>query len=172
MATGRDSKVTSENFYWLSTKPDELDWGKTRDTAVTPQSAYADMTGLQDLVPVALRVQAKPVDSACSIPIAVHPMAAPTIKPVVAPECEQGLQFVQMTVSNPTKTLAFMVHLRLVKSDGEDVIPAFFEDNFISLLPGESRYLAVFYRSADVGKAPAHLEVSGWNAQSQNIALH
>jgi hypothetical protein len=138
----------------------------------TPQSAYADMTRLQDLAPVALRVQTKPADSACSTPIAVRPSAAPTTKPEVSADCEQGLQFVQMTVSNPTKTLAFMVHLRLVKSDGEDVLPAFFEDNFVSLLPGESRYLAVFYRAADLGKTPAHLEVGGWNVQPQNIALH
>ena len=171
-ATDRFGKVSSENFYWLSTKPDEMAWDKTHDTVNTPQSAYADMTGLQDLVPVALRVQTKPADSACSIPIAVRPSAAPTTKPVVSPECEQGLQFVQMTVDNPTKTVAFMIHLRLVKSDGEDVIPAFFEDNFVSLLPGESRYLAVFYRAADLGKAPAHLEISGWNVQPQNIPLH
>ena len=171
-ATDRNGKVNSENFYWLSTKPDEMAWDKTHDTVNTPQSAYADMTGLQDLAPVVLRVQTKPADAACSVPIAVRPSAAPTTKPVGSPECDQGLQFLQMTVSNPTKTLAFMVHLRLVKSDGEDVIPAFFEDNFVSLMPGESRYLAVFYRAVDLGNTPAHLEVSGWNVQPQNIAVH
>jgi exo-1,4-beta-D-glucosaminidase len=171
-ATDRNGKITSENFYWLSTKPDEMAWDKTHDTDNIPQSAYADMTGLQGLAPVALRIQPKPADSACSIPIVVRSSAAPTTRPGLSTECEQGLQFVQMTVDNPTKTLAFMVHLRLVKSDGEDVVPAFFEDNFVSLLPGESRYLAVFYRAADLGKAPAHLEVSGWNVPPQNIALH
>ena len=171
-ATDRFGKVGSENFYWLSTKPDEMAWDKTHDTVNTPQSAYADMTGLQDLAPIALRVQVKPADLACSIPIAVRPSAASPTKPALPSECEQGLQFVQMTLNNPTKTLAFMVHLRLEKSDGEDVIPAFFEDNFVSLLPGESRYLAVFYRAADLGKTPAHLEVSGWNVQRDVIALH
>jgi len=171
-ATGRDSRISSENFYWLSTKPDEIAWEKTHDTVNTPQSAYADMTGLQDLAPVALRVQTKPADSACALPIGIRPIAAPTTKAVVSAECEQGLQYLQMFVSNPTKTLAFMVHLRLLKSDGEDVIPAFFTDNFVSLLPGESRYLAVFYRAADLGKAPAHLEVSGWNVQPEKITVH
>jgi exo-1,4-beta-D-glucosaminidase len=170
-ATDRLGKVSSDNFYWLSTKPDEMAWDQTHDTVNTPQSAYADMTGLEGLPPVALRVQTKPADSACSIPVAARPSAAPISKPMVSAECVQGLQYVQMTVTNPAKTLAFMVHLRLVKSDGEDVIPAFFEDNFVSLLPGESRYLAVFYRAADLGKTPAHLEVNGWNVQPQNIAL-
>ena len=171
-ATDRSGKIASDNFYWLSTKPDEMAWDKTHDTVNTPQSAYADMTALQNLAPVSLHVQTKPADSACSIPFGVRPGSAAATKPAVSPECEPGLQFVQMTVSNPAKTVAFMTHLRLVKSDGEDVIPAFFEDNFVSLLPGESRYLAVFYRAADAGKTPAHLEVSGWNVQPQNIALH
>ena len=168
--TGRDGKVSSENFYWLSTKADEMEWGKA-DWVNTPQSAYADMTALQNLAPVTLRVQAKPADSACTIPITVHPNAAPNTKPVVSPECEQGLQYLQLTVTNPTKTVAFMVHLRLVRSDGDDVIPAFFKDNFVSLLPGESRYLSVFYRASDLGKGPAHIDVGGWNVQPENIAV-
>ena len=74
----RFGKVASENFYWLSTKPDEMAWEKTHDTVNTPQSAYADMTALQSLPPVALRVQTKPADSPCATPIAVRPNAAPT----------------------------------------------------------------------------------------------
>ncbi len=72
-----------------------------------------------------------------------------------------------------------MVHLRLVQSDGEDVVPVFFDDNFVSLLPGESRMIGVRYRAADVGKTTAHYEVSGWNvhrrmcryAESDNVGV-
>jgi hypothetical protein len=64
-----------------------------------------------------------------------------------------------------------MVHLRLVKSDGDDVVPAFLDDNFVSLLPGEARVISVRYRAADLGKAPAHFEVSGWNVQPENLPL-
>ncbi len=74
----------SDNFYWLSTKPDEMDWQKTAGTATTPQSAYADMTALQSLPPVTLRVQTKPAASPCATPYAVHPAAAPTTPPVAA----------------------------------------------------------------------------------------
>jgi len=171
-ATDRFSKVESHNFYWLSTKPDELDWQKTHDTAVTPQSAYADMTALQDLAPVVLRVQNKPATSPCATPFAVKPAAGPTTPPVIASECDGGFLYQLLTVSNPTKNLAFMVHLRLVKSDGEDVVPTFFADNFVSLLPGESRTIGVRYRAADLGKLPAHYEVSGWNVQSEILPLH
>src|SRR5207247_5546811 len=55
----RDSgKLVSDNFYWLSTKPDVLDWAKKLDTVYTPQSAYADLTGLNSLKPVKLAFRA------------------------------------------------------------------------------------------------------------------
>jgi exo-1,4-beta-D-glucosaminidase len=170
-ATDRFSKVESNNFYWLSTKPDELAWDKTHDTVNTPQSAYADMTALQTLASVSLGVQTKPAASPCATPIAVRPAAAPTTPPVSPADCDGGFLYQQLTVSNPTKTLAFMVRLRLVKSDGADVVPAFFDDNFVCLLPGESRVIPVRYRAVDLGKAPAHLEVSGWNVQSESLPL-
>jgi exo-1,4-beta-D-glucosaminidase len=171
-ATDRYSKVESYNFYWLSTKPDEMNWQSTRGTATTPQSAYADMTALQTLPPVDVRVQARPATSPCATPYAVHPQAAPTIPPVSASECDGGFLYQQLTISNVGNFVAFMVRLRLVKDDGEDALPTFFEDNFFSLLPGESRTIGVRYRSADLGKTPAHFEVGGWNVPAQNSAMH
>jgi exo-1,4-beta-D-glucosaminidase len=170
-ATDRFGKVTSDNFYWLSTKPDELDWNGTHGTATTPQSAYADMTALQSLPSVALRLQTKPAASPCAVPYAVRPQAAPITPPTTAAECDGGFLYQQITLTNPGKFLAFMTHLRLVKSDGEDVIPAFFEDNFISLMPGESRVIGVRYRTADLSKQSAHYEVSGWNVTQQNVPV-
>src|SRR5213594_1423556 len=42
-------KLVSENFYWLSTKPDVLDWAKRSDTVYTPQKEFGDLTGLNSL---------------------------------------------------------------------------------------------------------------------------
>ncbi len=170
-AADRSDKILSDNFYWLSTKSDEMDWQSTRGTATTPQLTYADMSALQHLAPVSLRLQTKPAASPCPTPFAVHPQGAPTTPPVILPGCEDGTQYEQLTVTNPTKTLAFMVHLRLVKSDGEDIVPAFFDDNFVSLLPGESRTIGARYRGDDAGKLPAHFEVSGWNVPAENVPL-
>jgi exo-1,4-beta-D-glucosaminidase len=171
-ATDHDSRLESYNFYWLSTKPDEMDWNATHGTAVTPQSAYADMTALQSLAPAQVRVQTKPAASPCAVPYAVHPQAGPTTPPVKASECDEGFLYQPLAISNPAKTLAFMVRLRLVKDDGEDVVPALFDDNFISLMPGESRTVGVRYRASDLGRTPAHFEVSGWNVQAENVPMH
>src|SRR5260370_7148915 len=42
-------KLVSDNFYWLSTKPDVLDWAKRTDTVYTPQKEFGDLTGLNSL---------------------------------------------------------------------------------------------------------------------------
>src|SRR5208282_1185392 len=50
-------KLASDNFYWLSTKPDKLDWARKFEEVYTPQSAYADLSGLNTLPPVTLAVR-------------------------------------------------------------------------------------------------------------------
>jgi len=128
-------KLVSDNFYWLSSKPDVLDWKGRRDTAYTPQSGFDDLTALNQL---------------------------PQLKLAVQKTIRNGS--VHVTIKNPSKSLAFMVHLRLTKGkDGEDVVPIFWDDNYFSLLPGESRVLSGSYDlDALDGKQPT-LAVDGWN---------
>ena len=42
-------KLVSDNFYWLSSKPDVLDWKGRKDTAYTPQADFGDLTALNQL---------------------------------------------------------------------------------------------------------------------------
>jgi exo-1,4-beta-D-glucosaminidase len=135
-------KLVSDNFYWLSAKPDTLDWKKRRDTAYTPQKDYGDLTALNKLPPVDL-----------------------TLQETVKHHGSDGS--VQVTVRNQGKSLAFMVHLRLTRSKGgEDVVPIFWDDNYISLLPGESRQLTAAYENSALGGATPEVEVDGWNIGS------
>src|SRR5262249_40042423 len=47
-------RLASDNFYWLSTRRDVLDWAQTKGTAYTPQLTYADVEGLAQLPNVAV----------------------------------------------------------------------------------------------------------------------
>jgi exo-1,4-beta-D-glucosaminidase len=128
-----------DNFYWLSTKADVLDWPKKFEEVYTPESAYADLSGLTSLPLVRLSV-------------------APAIS------TRNGEHVVHAVVQNPSSSLAFMIHLRLANfQTGEDIVPIFWDDNYFSLLPGEEREVtAQFAPSALVG-AGAVLVVDGWN---------
>ena len=39
------------------------------------------------------------------------------------------------------------------------------EDNYISLLPGEKREVTATYRASELGAAKPAVEVSGWNVE-------
>ncbi len=131
-------RVVSRNFYWLSTKPDVLQWEKT-DWYHTPISSYADFTALETLPKVALQSSLHVEDG--------H---------------EEGVAHV--TVQNPAASLAFLVRLRLLRgADGEEVLPIFWEDNYFSLLPGEKREMSVRFHRADLAGAQPVLAIDGWN---------
>jgi mannosylglycoprotein endo-beta-mannosidase len=73
-----------------------------------------------------------------------------------------------VTVKNPSRDLAFLVWLRLQHADtGKPVRPAFYGDNFISLLPGESRRISVEFDRTAADPKHTRLVVDGWNVQSE-----
>jgi len=51
----------------------------------------------------------------------------------------------------------------VVGKGGEEALPVTWEDNYISLLPGESRTLTARYNVRDLGGASPKVIVTGWN---------
>jgi exo-1,4-beta-D-glucosaminidase len=71
-----------------------------------------------------------------------------------------------VSVTNPGKSLAFAVHLKVKRgTDGEEVLPVLWEDNYFPLLPGQTRRITATYQAKDLGKAKAVVEVDGWNVK-------
>jgi exo-1,4-beta-D-glucosaminidase len=137
-------ELLSRNFYWLSSKPDVLDFAKT-DWYFTPITSYADFTALQDLPPATVKASWNLHEGASNV--AGH-----------------------VTLQNTGKGLAYLVRLCVLKGkDGAEVLPAFWEDNYISLLPGEKRELAVHLRKSDLGSAKPELAVDGFNVRRETV---
>jgi exo-1,4-beta-D-glucosaminidase len=58
------------------------------------------------------------------------------------------------------------VRLKVDKgAKGEEILPVVWEDNYISLMPGETRELTAAYRARELGTAKPAVEVIGWNAE-------
>lgn len=67
-------------------------------------------------------------------------------------------------VKNPTHDVALMAHLQLCREQSRQrVLPVFYSDNYLSLLPGESQTLTVEAAVADLGGERPLLAVDGWN---------
>jgi exo-1,4-beta-D-glucosaminidase len=130
--------INVPNVYWLSAKPDVLDT-KTANWFITPESSYADFSALSRLPPAPVKTSA-----------------------TYARTQSEGVARVR--ISNPTTHVAFIVRLQILAgANGEEVLPVWWSDNYITLMPGETRTLSARYRLQDLGSAKPTLAVSGWN---------
>jgi hypothetical protein len=55
-------------------------------------------------------------------------------------------------------------------SDGSRILPAYYSDNYVSLLPGESREIEITYPAKSANGA-AQLGLRGWNLTSQTVQV-
>ena len=133
-------KLVGSNFYWLSTKPETIDWAKST-WWMTPTESFADYTALSQLPKVKLTVNERT-------------------------ERKGEDSITHLTIKNPSKSVAFFVRLKVNKGErGDEILPVVWEDNYISLLPGETREVGATYRASELGTAKPVVEVSGWNVQ-------
>ena len=132
-ATGRQ---VDRNFYWLSTKADVMEWDKTT-WYTTPTTSHGDLTALARIPRTRLAAMARAL-----------------------PDEADGRAAV-VTVRNDGRSLAFMVRLEMKDGGGAALLPALWEDNYFSLLPGESREVRVSYPK---GPGAATLDAAAWNA--------
>jgi beta-galactosidase/beta-glucuronidase len=71
-----------------------------------------------------------------------------------------------VTLRNPTATPALMAHLQLHRLQTKDrVLPAFYSDNYVSLMPGESRTVTIAAARAQLKGEAALVLVDGWNVK-------
>jgi hypothetical protein len=69
---------------------------------------------------------------------------------------------VTVTLDNHGRQAALNTKLTLLDDKGERILPAFYSDNYVSLLPGEVREVAIRY-TARSGVSGAKVAVRGWN---------
>jgi hypothetical protein len=66
-------------------------------------------------------------------------------------------------LENTGPAVALAAKLTLLRaSDGERILPAYFSDNYVSLLPGEKRVVEISYPEAKASAA-AIVAIRGWN---------
>jgi exo-1,4-beta-D-glucosaminidase len=138
--------ATASNVYWLSNAPDVLNPGGS-DWYHTPTTRYADMTGLSGL-------------------------AATTLTSSATIKSDAGTDTVTATLQNDSKSIAFFVRAEVVKAAGGlEVTPVRYNDNYVSIWPGEQAVVAATYRTADLGGAQPALRVEGFNVAKSESAI-
>lgn len=124
----------ARNYYCLSSTDDVNDW-KNSTWIRTPLARHGDFSGLASM-----------------------PAAECVIK-----SAEVKGDKLDISLENKSSNVAFFIRLALKNENGELASHILWEDNYISLEPGETRNISVDLSGAKNLSGTATLEVSGWN---------
>ena len=76
-----------------------------------------------------------------------------------------------VTVRNPGSHVALMTHLQLRRKDsGERVLPVYYSDNYISLIPGETKTISIEASLADLAHQLPLVVVDGFNVAVKDLS--
>lgn len=72
----------------------------------------------------------------------------------------------RVSVSNPSSVPALLIRLNLKGTDGEQILPVVYEDNYFALLPGEQRTVSISYREEDARGCAPSVSASAFGAEA------
>ncbi len=137
-----DGSEVTNNFYWLSTKEDVLDL-EGSDWFITYNKSYADLTGVNNMSKSEIIVE--------------HEFS-------VAGETQE----VVVTVEYTSDKIAFFIELSIKGAESDKtILPVFWEDNYISLVPGEKRHIKGYVNRKDVKDEQLTFSYKGWNVNPE-----
>jgi exo-1,4-beta-D-glucosaminidase len=136
----------SENLYWLSSKPDVLDWSTTSWNQ-TLQSEFADLTALAKLPPAKIDVAA-------------------------TRQRDGGDEIVTVTLDDLDAKLGFFLRAEVTAGEtGYEVTPIRWDDNYVTLLPHERTTITARYRTADLAGARPWVRLEGMNVAEMTVPV-
>jgi len=141
--------MQSSNFYWLPARLASFDWDLDR---TNEHAYYSSVTSYEDLTMLNHLPKAR-VEASASVSHTGDGDA------------------VRVLLHNASDRLAFQVRLGIHEEKRDDeIVPVFWQDDYISLLPNESRSVVARYRDHRLDGHP-QLEVDGWNVDRIVIPL-
>jgi hypothetical protein len=82
----------------------------------------------------------------------------------------KGKNAIEISLENPSPGMALMIRLKIIDSKtGERILPAFWSDNYFSLVPGEKRSVLITLENEPENEPL--IVVEGWNIVPQNVKI-
>lgn len=141
----KNKALISDNFYWRNSKENPEDASKLRDYPLLERCSFKELANLPK---VTLKTEAKLASN-------------------------KGDQVVTVKLKNPSESVALMIHLQLQgKNSKKRILPVYYSDNYISLVPGESKIVTMSFakESMKKGDSPVVM-VDGWNIEVKDSDL-
>ena len=92
----------------------------------------------------------------------------PKVKPTLSYRLlikENGVRTYALTVSNTGDTPLLMLRLKTATETGERVLPTYYSDNYLSLMPGESQIITVEFAEKYLNGGDPVFSAEGWNTE-------
>jgi len=140
-------KVLTENIYWGSATDDDLGDAKNDEQFATRLATWADMSALNTMPRGELDVSAHMAEL-------------------------NGKRHVTITLTNPGNPVAFFVRAEVTQgSDGEEILPITYDDNYITVFPHEARTIEATFSNFDSGDHAPALRIEGYNVARKIFPL-
>jgi exo-1,4-beta-D-glucosaminidase len=134
-------RVVAENVYWQSQVPDDVGQAFNDNAFETTQISYADMTALNTMTRPKLNVTAE--------------------RDGDGPDPDG----VDIALRNPGTGIAFFERAELLADkDGEEILPIEYDDNYVTVFPGETVHIhgRVPGQGGQPGPRPSWVRVTGY----------
>ncbi|KAJ5667697.1 Glycoside hydrolase family 2 N-terminal [Penicillium maclennaniae] len=139
---GKENTIPlSRNVYWLSPKPDVLDWSNS-NWYYTPVTTYADFSKLKHMAPAIVKASLQ------------------------ENKATNGWRSVEILLENKSEVPAVFIRLHALKSDGTEIAPILWSDNYVTLWPKEKMFLRASFEG-DLQNIT--VELSGRNLEKQVV---
>jgi len=100
---------------------------------------------------------------------ALTTMGAATVTANTSLEGQGEETTANITLTNSGTVPAVETKLTVMNADGTQVLPAYFSDNYVTLLPGETRVIEIRFPSAKADKPT--VAIRGWNVTATQAEL-
>ena len=98
---------------------------------------------------------------------AIRELPRVTLQAATAAERHGDRWVLSTDLENPARTPALLVRVKAVRAtSGDRILPAFYSDNYVTLLPGERRTLRTELEQADTRGEPPRIVVEGFNVHT------
>jgi beta-mannosidase len=95
---------------------------------------------------------------------ALNQLTTVTLDAKVERHDADGKCLLTITLHNPGSQVALMTHLQLRRQrSGQRVLPVFYSDNYVSLVPNETKTISIEASAADLKGETPLVVVDGWN---------
>jgi exo-1,4-beta-D-glucosaminidase len=88
---------------------------------------------------------------------------------VITDNIREDKRMITVQLQNDSKQLAFFTRMQLLDARGEEVLPAYWSDNYITLKAGEKQLVNVWIDLEST--TPTSVRVYGWNAEEVVVNL-